>query len=215
MAIKKKDAQAGSGIGLLLGLVWGAYSRFTTVRDLASDAGEFSKMIADPPFEMPWIIAAVSAVALVLIWRLWAEESTPSSESLPEPQVAVSGNNNTVQQHYGQGHNIHAESVQLGKQPFYLSDELIAAIVNQITTEKPFALAYLTRGSLPERMAVLQSKLEAKGCKLGGQMIFDVNSSPVFSSTISIGRDGYNHGSVTIMPGFQVVVVDPRADNYA
>lgn len=80
-----------SAIGEGLSGLWGFYSIFTTASDLPKDAGEFAKMMADPPIYLPWIIAATFLVALA--WAFWPSKKkpiqNPTSPSGDMPHIKI------------------------------------------------------------------------------------------------------------------------------
>ena len=67
----EKATRVGSAGGFLA-TVWGAYSHYTTIAQLPSDAGELSKMLADPPIYLPWVILILCVV--LLGWSFWPSE---------------------------------------------------------------------------------------------------------------------------------------------
>lgn len=70
--------------GALVSFVWGSYSRLTTVAQLPDDASGISKMLADPPIYLPWLI--LIACVMALAWSLW-----PSSSSEEEVDSRETG----------------------------------------------------------------------------------------------------------------------------
>jgi len=81
---------AGESVALL----WGAYSFFTTARDIPDDAGELAKMLADPPLYLPWGIAAVFLLALVCAF--WPAKKLFSNSLLPKQDQCVASARNHV-----------------------------------------------------------------------------------------------------------------------
>jgi len=60
--------------GLISDAAWQVYATVVTVGDLPGDAGQFGKLLVDPPVFLPWLIALT---ALVIIGAsFWPEEES-------------------------------------------------------------------------------------------------------------------------------------------
>lgn len=88
MANRTKPGLA-SGAVAILAAPWGIYSSYKSVEDLPGDVGSLAQMLADPPFEMPWLIFAIAVV--ILTWSLWPR--APREESEAEPSAPSIGPN--------------------------------------------------------------------------------------------------------------------------
>lgn len=66
MAVRTKPRVIGVS-GTLIAILWNAYSNFTTVEQLPSDAGRLARMLTDPPVWLPWL-----ATAGFIIFTAWA-----------------------------------------------------------------------------------------------------------------------------------------------
>ena len=98
---KKRNKVISSGTTAVLGVVWLAYDRYTTVSGLPEDVMAFAKVLADPPWYLPWAVFVISVI--ILAWSLWekdeqAEEviSTQSSSTTGDGSHSVTAPNGVV-----------------------------------------------------------------------------------------------------------------------
>lgn len=93
--IKSRDVRTTitGGTGTVLSAIWSAYALFTTASQLPGDAGAASRMLADPPIYLPYLILAFSVV--VLAWSFWPAAEGPSTETEGPISQRATGNNAT------------------------------------------------------------------------------------------------------------------------
>lgn len=213
MGIRKKDAQAGAGIWTVSTAVWGAYSSFTTARDLAGDAGEFRKMLADPPFELPWILAALGAIALVLIWRFWASDDVQGEDGAAEMSAKTAGGHSPVfqQTHSGAGHNVgigNVENLHLGSPKIEITDELLDQIIEHLDKSRPVAIVWRSKKRGDELAERLEAGLRERGFQIGSKMGFGEITGVQFDQPITISPNGFRFGGMAIVDGQQAVAIE-------
>lgn len=213
MGFRKKDAQASAGAWTVVTTGWGAYSSFTTARDLAEDAGEFRKMLADPPYELPWILAVLGAITLVLIWRLWSSDDVPGEHGAAEMSAKTDGKLSPAfqQTHSGTGHNIgigNVENLHLGSPKIEITKQLLDQIIECLDISKPVALVWRNRKRGKELAERLEAGLRARGFQIGTKMGIGEITGVQFDQPITISPSGFRFGGTTIVGGEQAVAIE-------
>ena len=102
-----------------------------------------------PVVTAPWFL--VLSLLLIAIY-LWALIWTGQKIGNVDVDATIPSRVVIEQKHQGSGHNIVAETVNLGKQPFLLTDDDLNQIMSQIDPAKPVHLITATDWEMGDRL---------------------------------------------------------------
>ena len=88
---KRRNNIIGSGIFVAGGVVWKIYDRATTVSEIPKNAADFFKVLADPPWYLPWVVIIVALI--ILAWSFWDKDETGESETLTQNSYGPNSSN--------------------------------------------------------------------------------------------------------------------------
>jgi hypothetical protein len=140
---------------------------------------------------------------LILGGALWLLRTPP--EAAPTPSSNIS------QSHSGTGHNIVAGTVNVGAQRFDWNEGLLNEIAASLDPTREVAIAWRNKGRGSTLATTLKEFLIGKGFRIGGEMGIGEITGVEFERPITISRDGFNFGGVTVFGGCQAVAIEPEA----
>lgn len=91
---KRRKGMLGGGAFSLASFLWGGYSHLKTAEDLPDDVGKVRIMLADPPPELPWVLAFLGLMFVAWVWLRWTDDE---EDSHPTESQSTNGNDSPIQ----------------------------------------------------------------------------------------------------------------------
>ncbi len=121
-------------------------------------------------------------------------------------------NSPTINQtHHGSGHNISAETVNIGSQRFELTTDILNDIVARLDKSRSVSLLSMGDGRVTGIIEEIEKHLIDSGFEIGGKMGGGTISGVYFDKPITISPNGFSFpNGMSLMAGAQSIAVDLR-----